>query len=254
MNRVLRLGGLRATERTVIAATLLGVALLALVNGPSGVFAQDATPVPGTGTPTVTVVGHGSVIVTPDIATVIVGVQITKPTITEAQSEATTQMTAIIDAIKAAGVAEQDIQTSYYSVNVLFNYDNTGNPTEVVGYQVSNQVSVVVRDLDKVGSLLADVVGAGANTIYGITFGVEDPSGAESEARAKAVADARKRAEELAQAAGLSLGRVLTISEGTAPAIPYATSQFAGGKGAAAPVQPGTLEVAVDVQVTFELV
>ncbi|HKG26608.1 MAG TPA: SIMPL domain-containing protein [Thermomicrobiales bacterium] len=216
--------------------------------------AQDATPVPSGSPAVVTVLGHGAATVTPDIATVTIGVQVTKPTLPEAQSEATAQMTAVLEAIKAAGIDEKDIQTAYYSVNVLQNYDNTGNPTEVIGYQVSNQVNVVVRDLDKVGQLLEDVVAAGANSIYGITFGVSDPSDAQSQARADAVADAKKRAEELAKAAGLSLGRVLSISEGISQPIPYYDSgQFAGGK-AGAPVQFGTTEVTVDVQVTYELV
>ena len=255
MNRVPRRGDLRDHLRTALAAALVGVAVFSLIGRSSSVSAQDATPAAGAGAATVTVLGHGSVTVTPDIASVSVGVLITRPTIAEAQSAATTQMTAVIDAVKAAGIDEKDIQTSYYSVNVLFNYDNTGNPTEVVGYQISNQVNVIVRDLDQVGSLLADAVAAGANTIYGITFGVDEPSAAESEARAAAVADARARAEELAQAAGLSLGRVLSINEGTAEPIPYYTDgQFAGGKGGGAPVQPGSLEVTVDVQVTFELV
>jgi uncharacterized protein YggE len=222
--------------------------------GPGGrVAAQDATPTTGTTPAVVTVLGHGSVTVTPDIAMVTVGVTVAKPTLPEAQSEATTQMTAILEAIKAAGVSEDDIQTAFYSVNVLSNFDNMGNPTEVIGYQVSNQVNVTVRDLDKVGSLLEDVVAAGANTIYGITFGVDDPSAAASEARAAAVADARERAEELAQAAGLSLGRVLSISEGVSQPIPYGDG-FNAGKAGGAPVQFGTLEVTVDVQVTYELI
>jgi len=195
------------------------------------------------------------VMLEPDIAMVTIGIQISKPTLPEAQSEATTQMTAIIDAIKAAGISENDIQTSNYSVNVLSNYDNTGTPTEVIGYQVANQVNVTVRDLDKVSTLLEDVVAAGANTIYGITFGIEDPSDAQSQARAAAVADAKKRAEELAQAAGHTLGRVLSITEGIAQGIPYYDgAQFATGKGGGAPVQFGSTEVSVDVQVTYELV
>jgi uncharacterized protein YggE len=241
----LRMMGLGAL---LVAATIGGIGRGARV------AAQDATPVASGSPAVVTVLGHGAATVTPDIATVTIGVQVTKPTLPEAQSEATDQMTAVLEAIKAAGIDEKDIQTAYYSVNVLQNYDNTGNPTEVIGYQVSNQVNVIVRDLDKVGQLLEDVVAAGANSIYGITFGVSDPSEAQSQARAAAVADAKKRAEELAQAAGLSLGRVLSISEGISQPIPYYDSgQFAGGK-AGAPVQVGTTEVTVDVQVTYELV
>ncbi|MEA2531979.1 MAG: uncharacterized protein QOG89_3623 [Thermomicrobiales bacterium] len=240
--------------RVIGLGALLLAAILAGTGRGTGAVAQEGTPVPGTSPSVVTVLGHGATKVEPDIAITTIGVLVTKPTLAEAQSEATTQMTAVIEAITKAGVAEDDIQTSSYSVNVMTNYDNTGTPTDVLGYQVSNLVTVTVRDLDKVGSLLEDVVAAGANTIYGITFGIEDPSQAASEARAAAVADAKQRATELAQAAGLSLGRVLAISEGVSQQMPYAGDLFAGGKGGGAPIQSGSMEVTVEVQVTYELV
>jgi uncharacterized protein YggE len=240
--------------RALGVGTLLVAAVLAATGKAGRVAAQDATPVAGASKSVVTVLGEGTVTVQPDIATVTIGVQVTKPTLPEAQSEATKQMTSVLNAIAKAGVKKEDIQTAYYSVNVIQNYDNTGTPTEITGYQVSNQVNVTVRDLTKVGSLLEDVVAAGANSIYGITFGIADPSAAQSQARAAAVADAKKRAEELAKAAGLSLGRVVSISEGVAQPVPNVYSQGAGGKGGAVPVQSGTLQVTIDVQVTYELV
>jgi uncharacterized protein YggE len=246
--------GSGGSVRALGVGTLLVAVILAGAGRGGRAAAQDATPVAGSSTAVVTVLGEGSVTVKPDIATVMIGVQVTKPTLPEAQSEATKEMNRVIKAITNAGISKDDIQTSYYSVNILQNYDNTGTPTEVTGYQVSNQVNVTVRDLDKVGTLLDDVVAAGANSIYGINFGIADPSEAESQARAMAVADAKKRAEELAQAAGLNLGRVLSISEGVAQPIPYANAQLAGGKGGGAPVQSGSLQVTVDVQVTYELV
>jgi hypothetical protein len=155
-----------------------GALLLAMVIGGMGrsgrVAAQEATPV-ATGAAVVNVVGHGSATVEPDLATTSIGVTISNPSLSEAQSAATTTMNAIIDAIKEAGVDEKDIQTSYYSVNVVSNYDNMGNPTEVSGYQVSNVAQVIIRDIDAVGDILEAGVAAGANTIYGVTFGLADP-------------------------------------------------------------------------------
>ncbi|HEY7034967.1 MAG TPA: SIMPL domain-containing protein [Thermomicrobiales bacterium] len=253
MNEEKRGSRMGQSVRALGVGSLLVAAVLAGAGRGSRVNAQDATPVAGTSPAVVTVLGEGSVTVKPDIATVTVGVQVTKPTLPEAQNEATKEMTRVLKAIAKDGIKDDDVQTAYYSVNVLQNYDNSGNPTEVTGYQVSNQVNVTVRDLDKVGPLLEDVVAAGANSIYGITFGLADPSAAQSQARAAAVADAKTRAEELAQAAGLSLGRVLAISEGVAQPVPYVASQGAGGK-AGAPIQPGSTQVTVDVQVTYELV
>jgi uncharacterized protein len=253
MNIVERVGRSNRSLRA-IGMTL---ALVAAVIGGTGrigrVGAQEATPVPAAGgQAVVTVLGHGSVTVKPDIATINVGVTVTAPALADAQRQATRLMTKVVAAIKKDGVKDEDIQTSYYSVNVVSSYDNNGNPTGVTGYQVSNQVAVTVRDLDKVNSILEDAVAAGANSIYGITFGVADPSAAASQARAAAVADARTRAEELATAAGLTLGRVLSISEGVPQPVPYAAGQ-AAGKGGAVPIETGGLEVTVDVQVTYEL-
>jgi uncharacterized protein len=240
-----------------VRAMGFGALLLTMVIGGMGrggrAAAQEATPV-ATGSAVVNVVGHGSVTVEPDIATSTVGVTVTKPTLPEAQSEATTTMNAIIDAVKDAGVDEKDIQTSSYNVNVVSNYDNNGNPTEIVAYQVSNLAVVVVRDIDAAGEVIEAAVGAGANTIYGVTFGVDDTKAAMSEARVAAVADAKATAEELAAASGLTLGRVVSVSEGTVQSSPYAYEGQAGGKGGGPGFMTGTLQVTVDVQVTYELV
>jgi uncharacterized protein YggE len=236
----------------LVFAALLGTLTMAK--------AQDGTPTPdATGPATVTVNGHGSVTLPPDTASILIGIDVTKPTLAEAQAAAADQMTAIITALKDAGVEEKDIQTVNYSVYVLRNYDNaTGSPTEITGFQVTNQVNVIVRDVDQVGDLLDQVVDAGANNIFGINFYVDDTSGPASAARELAVQDATEKAEELAAAAGLSLGRVVSINESYGPPpqpLPYQAeardmAQGAGGT----PVQTGTTEVTVDVSMTFELV
>jgi len=246
----------------------LALALLALTTfgGPALVTrAQDATPVPSGTTPdyyappsTIFVAGQGTVKVEPDTATVTIGIDVLEDDLAEAQATATSQATAIIDAVTAAGVAEDDIQTANYSVNILRDYDDQGNPGPITGYQISNQVNVTVRDLDALGGLLDDAVAAGANNIYGISFYVEDTAAAASQARAQAMADAQRKAEELAAAAGLTITRATSISESYAP--PPTPVDFGGADmamearaaSAPVPVQAGTTEVVVDVQVTYE--
>jgi uncharacterized protein YggE len=232
-------------------AGLLFATLAGIVGGVGRGAAQDvAAP---TTAPTVAVVGHGSVRVEPDIASVSLGVSVTEAEIADAQRQATRVMTRIVDAVEAVGVAKEDIQTSYYSVYTMNRYDDTGVPTGVTAYQVSSQINVTIRDLDTVGLLLEEAVAAGANTIYGVTFGIADPSAAESDARAQAVADAQAVAEELAEAAGLTLGPLVSMSEGILESGNYPYSQGAGGAGGV-PVEAGGLEVTVDVVMTFALI
>ena len=137
------------------------------------------------------------------------------------------------------------------------NYDNNGFPAEITGYQVNNQVNVTVRELDKLGDILDQVVAAGANSIYGITFMATDVEDAASQARASAVANAKAKAEELAAAAGASLGRIVSISESYSPSV--MPEMYAGGGAgmdsakSSVPFQSGGTLVQVDVSITWEL-
>ena len=188
---------------------------------------------------------------------ITIGVDVIKPTLSEAPEESNTQAADFIAAIKAAGVAEEDIQTAYYSVNILRDYSENADPTVITGFEIINQLQVTVHDTEALGELLDAAVQAGANSIYGVNFYVEDQTEAAREARVDAVEDARAKAEELAAAAGMSLGPVVFISEGV-PGYPdpvYGMGRGGGEMAAAqaAPVQPGSTIVAVDVSVTFEL-
>jgi uncharacterized protein YggE len=250
--------GLRLRNVGLVAGALamLGAASIGAV-GSRGASAQVATPVATTELPaTVYVNGQGVVTVAPDTASVVIGVNIIDTTLSSAQEKATTQMTAVIDALKAAGIDEKDIQTVNYSVNILQNYDTNGNPSTIEGFQVSNQVNVTVRDLSQLGTILDTVVAQGANAIYGISFFVDDPSSAASQARELAVQDARKKAEELAAAAGMQVGRILSISESYSPSpmpVAYGRAE-AADMASAVPIQAGSTQIQVDVQVTYELI
>ena len=180
----------RGPRRVALTAALALVAVVAAAGlaVPGGVGAQDATPGPDADAPaTISISGQGRVTIEPDTASVVAGIDILRPTLAEAQAEATTQMTAIIYAVKAAGIEERDIKTVNYSVNIVRDYDQNGNPAEIQGYQVSNQVAVVIRDTDALGEILDAVVAEGANNIYGISFYVEDTEAAASQARRQAV-------------------------------------------------------------------
>ena len=239
-------------------ASFGAMALLAstLIAGAQATAAQDATPAAGGVPATVSVSGIGTVSVSPDTASVQLGVTVTEATLAEAQSEASTQMEAIIDAVKTAGVEDKDIQTSSYYVSVVQNYDSNGNPSEVTSFQVQNLVNVVVRNIAGVGDVLDGAVAAGANTIYGVNFYVDDSAAATSQARQLAVQDAQQRAQELADAAGMTLGPVVSISEGYSSGPIYGR----GGAGMAAqaapstPIQAGTSIIEVDITVVYQLI
>jgi uncharacterized protein len=245
-----------ALSRIIVAFAALALVGTTLVGLARPTAAQEATPAPSAGgAATVSVNGQGRVFVEPDTASVIVGVDVISETLSTAQTDATTQMTAIIDALKAAGIAEDDIQTVNFSVNILRDYDERGMPGPITGFQVSHQVNVTVRAIDTLGALLDTVVGEGANNIWGISFYVDDPSGPASEARKLAVENATQKARELAEASGMQLGRVLSITEGISPPpmpVEYAARDMAQAAGSA-PIQAGTTEIAVEVQLTFEL-
>lgn len=218
--------------------------------------AQDATPAAGSTPATVSVSGVGTVTVIPDTASVQLGVTVTEETLAAAQTSASTQMEAVIAAVKAAGVEDKDIQTSTYYVSVVQNYDSNGNPSEVTSFQVQNQVNVVIRDIAKVGDVLDGAVAAGANTIYGVNFYVDDSTAAASQARKLAVEDAHQRAQELAEAAGMTVGPVVSITEGYSSGPIYGKGGAGMAESAApsTPIQAGTSTVEVDVTVIYQLI
>ena len=251
------MGGVRTAGA---ALALAGVLAAGTIGNPGGVGAQGvATPeaAMAVGVPTVSVSGHGQVNVQPDTASVSIGIDVIQPTLAEAQEQATAQATALIETLKAAGIADEDIQTAYFSVNILRDYSENGDPTQITGFEIMNQLQITVRDTTMLGELLDEAVNAGANSINGVTFYVDDQSAAASKARRLAVEDARMKAEELAAAAGLALGSVVSITEGTASPMPppiYAAPEGDMAMAeAAVPVESGSSIVSVDVSMSFEL-
>jgi uncharacterized protein len=236
----------------VVAAVLL-LAVLAGVVGllyARPAIAQTSTGVPGMRQ--VTVVGHGEVQGAPDTATVQIGVESDAATAKDALAQNSAQAQEVQDKLTKLGVDAKDIQTSNFSINPT--YGNDGR--QVTGYRVSNMVTVKIRQLDQAGTLLDQVVQAGANSIYGISFSVENPEALLDQARKAAIENAKARATQLGGASGSAVGDVLVISENIgAQPIPMPMMARAEGAAAdqAAPVQPGQQSFSVDVQVTFGL-
>ncbi|HTO29255.1 MAG TPA: SIMPL domain-containing protein [Devosia sp.] len=211
---------------------------------------------------TITIEGHGEVMAAPDMAQINSGVTTQGATAREALDANTAAMAELIAELKASGIEARDIQTSGFSVNPNYVYTDERDangyslPPKINGYQVANTVTVTVRALDSLGSILDKSVTIGANTINGVTFAVADPSALYDEARKAAFADARAKAELYATAAGSTLEDILSISEGQTfndpqPYPMYARADMAAS--APVPVQAGEVAFAINVNVQWEL-
>ena len=206
---------------------------------------------------TINVNGSGMASNTPDITDIQLGVEAVTDDAAQAISESTTKMKAVLDAVKALGVEDKDIQTVNYSMWVEQIYNpETGIPTGQVRYHVTNQINVRLHDLTLTGKLLENTLAAGANNVGSITFGVSDPTELQKQARATAVQNARAKAEELAAGLGVRVGKVRQISEyisGPVPMASYARDMGMGG-GGEVPIATGSYNVTVEVQVIFDII
>jgi uncharacterized protein YggE len=204
---------------------------------------------------TVSVTGVGHVTLTPDRASFTAGVQTAGPTLTAATQENAARMTAVIAALKRAGAGEREIRTFGLSIYPQ-QAAQEGKPPRIVGYQVSNNVTVTKDDPAAIGRLIEAAVEAGANTVSGVTFLVSDPARGRDTGLQAAFADARAKADVLAKAAGRTAGRALAITEGGAPTPPmpmFRQRAEAMSLSMAAPVEAGAEELTFTVSVVFEL-
>ena len=200
----------------------------------------------------VTVAGTGTVSAAADMAEITTGVVTQAPTAAQALAANSQAMERLLQGLGGLGVAARDIQTTNISVSPLRRQGRDGQPPEITGYEVTNQVRVKVRDLSGLGRVLDQQVGQGANLIYGIQFGRQEPAPLLGEARKRAMADARRKAELYAAAAALKVGRVLAVQEAGAPS-PRPEMAPRVAMSAAVPVMPGEQEIQASVIVTFTL-
>ncbi|RWG02219.1 SIMPL domain-containing protein [Mesorhizobium sp.] len=231
---------------------LLLVALAAAIAFPALASAADTQP-----PPRIVVSGEGEATVAPDMAILTLSVMREAKTARAALDANNDAMAAVIAAMKSAGIADRDLQTAGIQINPRYNYTNKADGSqeaELVAYQVTNTLSVRVRDVDKTGDILDKAVSLGVNQGGGIAFTNDDPKATITEARKKAVADALAKAKTLAAAAGVNLGKVIEITDqNVAPApMPLNAKAFDAAR-AAVPVQAGENSYTVQVTVTFEL-
>jgi uncharacterized protein len=200
--------------------------------------------------------GEGRISVAPDVARVVVGVDVQDQNLARANADATARMNKVMAAIEKAGVAASDVQTLHYSVEVQRSYERP-NAGTVTGYRVQNGVAVTVRDVRRLGGLLEQVVAAGANDLGGVWLDKRDISSERARALERAMADARARASVLAKAAGGALGDALQVDEaGAFPNVPLergARKMRMAAAETAAPVSTGELEIVANVDVVFAL-
>ena len=227
------------------AAAFAALALIAL---PAS--AQNSPP------PAISVSGEANVSVAPDLAQVDGGVTSEAKTAREASEANNAAMGKVLLALKGAGIEEKDYQTSRLSLQPLYATSSKVSETQrgIVSFRASNRVTIKVRDVGKIANVIDTMVTAGANEIGGINFVVTQASKALDEARTKAIADARRKAEIYAKAAGVTLGEPISISEEGAASPPVFRSKMAAPMaGAPTPVAPGEELLSITVSVTWAI-
>ena len=199
--------------------------------------------------------GEGKVSAAPDIAVVSVGVQAQGATVKIAQDALNKNINAVSAAVKAAGVGAKDIQTSGYNINPMYDYSISSQ--RITGYQASSNLTIKVRAIEKANAVIDAATQAGANQVGGISFDVDDKTKAQNEARQKAVADAKSKAENAAKIAGFTLGKIINYSEdfgGAVRPIPMMAKADAGlGASPETAVEPGSNEITVTVTLSYQI-
>ena len=201
---------------------------------------------------TMAMTGHGEVRGAPDMAQVIAGVTATAPTAAQALAANSNRIKGVFAALAKLGVPEKNIQTTNFFVSPQYTNGDNNTPRRLTGYQVNNDVTVRLEDVGKLGGALDALVAAGANQINGVSFSIQNDAPLLEKARTQAIADARMRAETYAKAAGVTLGPILSISEGGGEAPPRPMYRMAA-MAAETRIAPGEQSVAADVSVVWEI-
>jgi uncharacterized protein YggE len=223
-----------------VAAALAGALLLA--GCASGSTPELGRPAP----PSITTRGVGTVAGTPDTLTVVLGVQTRAPSAADALADNNTRATGLLDVLRGRGVADRDLRTSGLSISPTFDTDG-----RITGYEVTNQVTATLRDVAGAGALIDAAAQAAGDAVrvQQISFGIDDDARPRAEARADAVRQAVTQARQLADAAEVGLGPILSITEVTEGRPPVPAARMDAGAQAAVPIEPGTQDVSVSVEV-----
>lgn len=205
-------------------------------------------------TDTFNVSAEGVVEAKPDIALLNVGIQAQGNTVKNAQDQINLSINKVSDAVKKLGIDEKDIKTANYNINPTYDYQ--ASTQRITGYTASTNLSIKVRNIDLVNQVIDTATANGANQVGGVSFDVDDKTKAENEARTKAVAAAKKKAEDAARIAGFKLGRMVNYSENFTPDIRPLPMMAAGAPGAVqkdTAVEPGSSEITVSVTLSYEI-
>jgi uncharacterized protein YggE len=203
--------------------------------------------------------GEGRVVAVPDVAILRLGIEAQGATVAESQDQAREAMDKVMKALQDEGVAEKDIQTQYFNINRISRLDNEEDKEVITGYRVTNMVTAKIRDVAKAGDVIDAVAAAGGDytRIDSIGFTVDDTSEYYKEAREQAVSDAEAKAQQLADAAGVKLGRPLYITESSyVPGPIYRQDMIAKAEGAPAvetAISPGEMEITLNVQISYTI-
>jgi uncharacterized protein YggE len=201
--------------------------------------------------------GTGTVTAAPDVVHIRLGIEAQQETVAQAQSDAAAAMVRVMTALGSGGVAEEDIQTQSFSIRQVTRWDRDLEEEIVVGYRVSNDVLVKVREVGRAAALIDAAVVAGGDFIRvdGISFTVDDPTPFHAQARQEAMADAAAKAEGLAELAGVRLGQATFISESSAgqPPVPVLAEMAVMSADVSTPISPGEVEIRVTVQVVYDI-
>lgn len=226
----------------VIAALCLVLMLAA-----TPVWAAEKAPA------SINVTGHAEVTVTPDVAFVTTGIVTTGADVEAARQENDRVMKRIIDTLVAQGIDRKKISTSQFSLQPIYRNDTRANGEGTIsGYRLQNNVTVVVEDLSRIGTVVDAAFVAGANQFYGLRFGLKDDSGLRDDLLRKAVQDGRHKAQVMADALGVSLGQPLSVTEaGQASPVQADTYRMVKANSGAAPIEAGTLTIGLDVNLSF---
>ncbi|MGI9391007.1 MAG: SIMPL domain-containing protein [Boseongicola sp.] len=201
----------------------------------------------------IVVSGQGTASAAPDMATIRIGVDREARLAGDALRMASEAMTIVLALLEKEGIAARDVQTTNVSLNPRYQRTNDGRPPQVTGYVASNSLMIRVRNLDALGGVLDAVVSEGANAMNGIFFAVAEPAPLETEARRAAVADARAKAEVLAEAAGVKMGPVVSIHEGSAVPTPGPVMRSMAMENSSVPIAGGEIDIRSDVTIVFAI-
>jgi uncharacterized protein YggE len=203
--------------------------------------------------PHIVVTGEGKVSVAPDIAQVRSGVTTRGKTVQEASEANSRAMTAILTALTESKIPQKDVQTAQLSIQPVYASPKPGEERKLTGYSVGNHVVVTIKPIERVGDVLDQMIAAGATEVSNVEFLVSDPSKALDQAREAAIADARRKAEVYARAAGVMLGRVVSIEEGSGVSAPMPRRALAQAASMQIPIAPGENTLHATVTMVFEI-